>query len=74
MNSPFIGGLKKNTFFSTLFVRCMDALILLLIFIIVYPVVAAVVFLIQATLWLYAVYTTSRYITIRVGRKLNITY
>jgi hypothetical protein len=74
MNSPFIGGLKKNTFFSTLFVRCVDALILLLIFIIVYPVVAVVVFLSQVILWLYAVYTTSKSITILVGRKLNIIY
>jgi hypothetical protein len=74
MNSPFIGGLKKNTFFSTLFVKFVDALILLLIFIIVYPVVAAVVFLSQVILWLFAVFTISKSTTILVGRKLNITY
>ena len=74
MNSPFIGGLKKNTFFSTLFVRCVDALILLLIFIIVYPVVAVVVFLIQVILWLSAVFIISKSTTILVGRKLNIIY
>lgn len=74
MHSPFIGGSKKNTSFSTLFVRCVDALILLLIFTIVFPLVVAVVSLSQVILWLYVVYTTSKFITIRVGRKLNITY
>jgi hypothetical protein len=74
MHSPFIGGLRKSIFLNTTLVKCVDALILLLIFTIVFPLVAAVVFLSQAILWLYAVYTTSRFITIRVGRKLNITY
>ena len=74
MRSPFIGGLKKNIFLNTTLVRCVDALILLAIFTIVCPLVAAAVSLSQVILWLYAVYTTSRYITIRVGRKLNIIY
>ena len=74
MRSPFIGGLKKNIFLNTTLVRCVDALILLLIFTIVCPLVVAAVSLSQVILWLYAVYTTSRYITIRVGRKLNIIY
>jgi len=74
MPSPFIGGLKKNIFLNTTLVRCVDALTLLVIFTIVFPLVAAVVFLSQVILWLYAVYTTSRYITILVGRKLNIIY
>jgi len=74
MRSPFIGGSRKNTFFSTLFVRCVDALILLLIFTIAFPLVAVVVFLSQTILWLFAVYTTSKSITILVGRKLNIIY
>ena len=74
MRSPFIGGLKKNIFLNTTLVRCVDALILLLIFTIAFPLVAAAVLMSQAILWLFAVYTTSRYITIRVGRKLNIIY
>jgi hypothetical protein len=51
-----------------------DALILLLIFTIAFPLVAAAVLMSQAILWLYAVYTTSKSITILVGRKLNIIY
>ena len=74
MRSPFIGSLKKNIFLNTTLVRCVDALILLVIFTIVYPLVAAVVFLSQLILWLYAVYITSKSITILAGRKLNITY
>ena len=74
MNSPFIGGLRRNTLLSTLFVKCMDALILLLIFTIVCPLVAVAVFLTHIILWLSAVYTISKSTTIRVGRKLNITY
>ena len=74
MHSPFIGGLKKNIFLNTTLVKCVDALILLVIFTIVCPLVVAAVSLSQVILWLYAVYTTSRYITIRVGRKLNIIY
>ena len=74
MRSPFIGGLKRNIFLNTTLVKCVDALILLVIFTIVYPLVAAVVFLSQLILWLYAVYITSKSITILVGRKLNIIY
>jgi len=74
MRSPFIGNLKKNIFLNTTLVRCVDVLILLVIFTIVYPLVAAVVFLSQLILWLYAVYITSKSITILAGRKLNITY
>ena len=74
MRSPFIGGLKRNIFLNTTLVKCVDALILLAIFTIVYPLVAAVVFLSQLILWLYAVYITSKSITILVGRKLNIIY
>jgi hypothetical protein len=74
MLSPFIGGLKKNTSPSTLFVRCVDALILLLIFTIVFPLVVAAVSLSQVILWLYAVYTISKSTTIQLGRKLKIIY
>ena len=74
MRSPFIGGSRKNILLNTTLVRCVDALTLLLIFTIVFPLVAAVVFLSQAILWLYAVYTISKSTTILVGRKLNIIY
>jgi len=74
MHSPFIGGLRKSIFLNTTLAKCVDALILLLIFTIVFPLVVVAVLMSQAILWLYAVYTTSRYITIRVGRKLKITY
>ena len=74
MRSPFIGGLKKNIFLNTTLVRCVDALILLAIFTTVFPLVVAAVSLSQVILWLYAVYTTSKSITILVGRKLNIIY
>jgi len=39
MPSPFIGGLKKNIFLNTTLVRCVDALTLLVIFTIVFPLV-----------------------------------
>ena len=74
MRSPFIGSLKKNILLNTTLVRCVDALTLLLIFTIAFPLVVVVVFLSQLILWLYAAYITSKSITILVGRKLNIIY
>ena len=74
MHSPFIGGLKKNIFLNTTFVRCVDALILLVIFTIVYPLVVVVVLMSQLILWLFAAFITSKSITILVGQKLKIIY
>ena len=74
MHSPFIGGLKKNIFLNTTLVRCVDALILLVIFTIVYPLVVVVVLMSQLILWLFAAFITSKSITILVGQKLKIIY
>ena len=74
MRSPFIGGLKKNIFLNTTLVRCVDALILLVIFTIVYPLVVVVVLMSQLILWLFAAFITSKSITILVGQKLKIIY
>ena len=74
MHSPFIGGLKRNIFLNTTLVRCVDALILLVIFTIVYPLVVVVVLMSQLILWLFAAFITSKSITILVGQKLKIIY
>ena len=74
MRSPFIGGLKRNIFLNTTLVRCVDALILLVIFTIVYPLVVVVVLMSQLILWLFAAFITSKSITILVGQKLKIIY